>query len=104
MDIKPRVENWPFYWGDGSDTGDGVIALYPEKTYLFPEFELPKEVQDLQKLVEEGVDFSVSAVHLGDLDTVLTGREFMNTLYERGIEPEQIGAWSAPPARDKSSY
>lgn len=87
-----QTRNWPYLWGFGTPQ---QFAIEENKRYLFPEHTQPFEAPDLQKLVDQGVDYSVDPQHLGMMDVVLTGKEFIEELEARGIADEpEIGAWT----------
>lgn len=61
--------------------------------YVFPEFEQPYEAPNLQELEDDGVDYSVNPEHLGAMNVVLTGAQFIDELDKRDLT-DTIGKWS----------
>lgn len=94
------MEKWPFIWGKGTQQ---EVEIRENVRYLFPEDSAvaPYPAPDLQKLVDEGVDYSVDPEHLGTVDVVMDGRTFIDTLRERQVDIKEVGDWTITPSMQR---
>lgn len=87
-------EQWPFLWGKDVPGEDTVVEIHENIRYLFPEFSAPIEAPNLQKMVDNKIDYSVDASQLGVMNVVMSGRTFIDTLKRRGTDLDAVGQWS----------
>lgn len=87
-------KKWPFLWGKNVPGENTVVEIHENTRYLFPEFSAPVEAPDLQKLVNNGIDYSVDADDLGTMNVVMSGEQFIKALEARETDLDAVGQWS----------